>query len=446
MKRVRLAAVVTMFLASIPAARAQEGEEAPTAESLGELPRPDFWEGGGVRVTEGTVFHPSFELSSGYQSNVFYQDPDDGPSGPMGAGLARFTVGASFGTISAERAEAEAPGSGSAGPRLLFDLGAMLTWVQYLASQDVITEQSDLGIGLNASVKLNPTGKVSLELRDSFVRNVNPGQSLREDLDRDRNELNARLIGRPGGGAIEAYLAYSFIIDVFESSVLLFQDRITHSGGLGASWRWLPKTVFSVDATMGTVSPSNTALKSESTPLRVTGGVSTLLTPVLGLIVRGGYGNGFYARGENVSTYLALVEARVAIGPTLRLAGGYSHDFADGLVGNFFVDHLLFARAGWQAMPRLQLRASGELRLRSYGGIVDTGELDFCGDATCANFRDDLLTRLEVTAELQLRAWLFAGLVYSLQMDRTDFFVRSETIDSGAYVANEVFARVSARF
>src|SRR5512138_1729608 len=45
-----------------------------TAESIGEMPQPGFWEGGGVHVTDGTVFHPSFEISSAYETNVFYQD------------------------------------------------------------------------------------------------------------------------------------------------------------------------------------------------------------------------------------------------------------------------------------------------------------------------------------------------------------------------------------
>jgi hypothetical protein len=126
---------------------------------------------------------------------------------------------------------------------------------------------------------------------------------------------------------------------------------------------------------------------------------------------------------------------------------GYAHDFADALVGNFYIDHRIYARAGWQIADRWQLRVLGELRLRSYGGIVDTDRLELCGDASCGNFRDDTLARVDASVEYQVTPWLFAGLVYTLDTDSTDFFVRSEQgEDFGSYVANELTARLSARF
>jgi hypothetical protein len=340
----------------------------------------------------------------------------------------------------------EAPG-GDSGPRLVFNVEGLLTWNQYLSGDDVLSNKSDLGIGLNADARFNPRGRVTFGIRDSFVRSVNPGQSLREDLDRDRNELSANLTVRPGGGAIEGYLGYTFVLDVFESSALLFQDRMSHTATLGARWQWLPKTQFSLEASIGTVRPSNQALKSASTPVRVVAGASTLFTPAFGLIARAGYGNGLYGSGENASTWLAGLEVRLAIGPVLRTAFGYSHDFADALVGNFYTDHQLYGRLGWQLLDRWQLRLSGEVRLRSYGGIRDVAGLDLCGDASCADFRDDLLTRLDVTIDYQVTVWLFAGIGYTLHADSTDFFVRAgNTRDSGASVASEVLAKVAARF
>jgi hypothetical protein len=415
-------------------------------ESMGELPAPSFWEGGGVRVTEGTVLHPTVQVAGAYQTNVFFQDGDDGPDGPISAAVARFSVGASWGTVSPGRMELEAP-SGDVRPRLAFDIDAMLTWNQFISGDDAVSDQSDLGIGLNAEATFNPRGKVQLMVRDAFIRNVNPGQSLREDLDRDRNELTGRLSVFPGGGAIEGYLGYTFIIDVFESSVLLFEDRMTHTGFLGARWQWLPKTQIGLEASIGMVSPSNDAIKSASTPLRVVASASTLFTPAVGLITRAGYGNGFYESGENVSTWLAAAELRLALGPTLRFAAGYNHDFADGLVGNFYTDHQIYARGAWQLLDRWQIRVSGDLRFRSYGGIRDTETINLCGDASCADFRDDVLTRVEAGVEYQITPWMFGSVGYSLNTDSTDFFVRgSSADDSGSYVANEVFAKVSARF
>jgi hypothetical protein len=78
-------------------------DEGTSAEAIADLPRPGFWEGGGIRVTEGTVLHPTFGIQGGYQTNVFYQDSDDGPEGPVSSALARFSVGGSFETLSRQR-------------------------------------------------------------------------------------------------------------------------------------------------------------------------------------------------------------------------------------------------------------------------------------------------------------------------------------------------------
>ena len=110
---------------------ASDTEAGNSAEAIAELPQPGFWEGGGVRVGEGTIFHPAFGLSGGYQSNVFFQDSGDGPSGPVGAGLARVSAGGSYGTIDRGRMEAEAPGG--EGPRLIFNVDGLLTWNQYIS-------------------------------------------------------------------------------------------------------------------------------------------------------------------------------------------------------------------------------------------------------------------------------------------------------------------------
>src|SRR5688500_15917437 len=135
-------------------------------EQMADLPPPSFWEGGGVRVTEGTVLHPSAAVSGAYQTNVFYQDSSDGPDGPISSALARFSVGAAWGSIGPGRMQLEPPG-GDARPRLAFLIEALPTWNQYLSSDETLSDQSDLGIGLNADVKLNPGGKVVFSVRDS---------------------------------------------------------------------------------------------------------------------------------------------------------------------------------------------------------------------------------------------------------------------------------------
>src|SRR5262249_29835739 len=151
--------------------------------------------------------------------------------------------------------------------------------------------------------------------------------------------------------------------------------------------------------TVATVQANNTELKPGSTPVRVNAGLSSLLTPVLGVVASAGYGNGFYESGENVSTWLGLLELRYAMGPTVGLGAGYSHDFADALIGNFYVDHAVFARASWQLGAKWQARLRGEVRFRSYGGVHDVPNLVVCGDASCSKSRSDVLPRLEASID-----------------------------------------------
>src|SRR5262249_4499123 len=171
---------------------------------------------------------------------------------------------------------------------------------------------------------------------------------------------NATLHYKPGGGALDMFAGYHFVIDVFEESILHYENRFTHQGSLGVTWQWLPHTALTLQTSLATVNPNNSDFKSSSMPFRVTLSASSLLTPVIGAIVMGGYGNGFYESGENVSTWLAMAELRYAIGPTLRTAIGYSHDFADALIGNFYVDHNIYARATAQFGSRRQARIQGE--------------------------------------------------------------------------------------
>jgi len=442
-------AVLVLLAPSLASAQVEAEANAPaSADQITDIPPPDFWEGGGVRIGEDTVLHPNVTLVGAYQPNVFFQDSRDLPSGPISSPLLRIGVGASWGSLTPGRMDLEAPTSDSARPRFSFHLDGGVTWYQYLSSNSDVTSQDDLGIQFLGDAVFNPQGVLSLELSDGFVRNVAPGQQLRENADRDENQLSATVHFRPGGGALDLYLGYQFVVDVFEASILDYDDRISHYATLGIGWQWLPHTLLKLQGTAGLVNPNNTDFKSKSKPVTVTLTASSLLTPVFGAIVSGGYGNGFYDTGENVSTWLATAELRYAIGPTLRSAIGYTHGFADALIGNFYIDHTIYGRVSAQLGARWQARALGEIRFRSYGGIHDAMDLLFCGDASCPKTRSDTLPRLEVGTDYALTPWLILGASYLIQNDTTDFFVQGTNGDRdyGAYTWQEFDLRITAKW
>ncbi|MBI4508402.1 MAG: hypothetical protein HY698_02120 [Deltaproteobacteria bacterium] len=418
---------------------------------------PAFSESAGVKLSESTVFRPSVELSTGYQPNVFFED-GSATEPANGSAIMRIGVGAIFSTMPAQRLAAEAPPGQSQGPKLAFSGDLNVTRHQYLSTNDNVSKQSDFGVSALIDVALNPEGAFTLVLRDAFNRAVRPPPAeTGQSMDRDRNELVAGFILKPGGGAIQVYGNYAFGADIFERSDLSFANRLSHTFSLGGRWQWLPKTQFNFESSFGVIVVKEEAFKmGSSTPLRIMIGTSTLITPTFGTVLKLGYGNGYYDQGPSFSSYLALLEGRLALGPTVRLAFGYSHDFADSLIGNYYADHSLYTRAVLQVGDRVQLRGKGEVRFRGYGGIPAQDEMDgrtyqFCGNSACTSSeRSDVMTKIEAGADVQVNAWMTAGASYVLSGQSSDFFLReiagNTTNDTVSYVWQEFLVRAVAKF
>lgn len=427
--------------------------ETVSAESLGEPPRqPTFWEGGGVRLVEALIFHPRFELQTGYQSNVFYEHDET-----LGSGLMRISVGGTLESGTRTPGDAETSDGSRPAPKIAFKGDVNLVWNQYLSDHYAIQSHNDLGLGLLLDAKLNPEGVMTLHVREGFTRAVTPPPTrTADDVDRDKNELMVGVIWKPGGGAIHGYANYTFGLDMFERSDLDFADRLAHTFAVGSRWQWLPKTQFSAEASYGITDPGSTVLKSTSTPIRFWAGTSTLITPTFGTVIRLGYANALYDASGSNHTYTALLEARHAVGPMLRIAFGYSHDFVDALVGDFYMDHVLYGRALAQVGDRLQLRGKAEFRFRGYTGIpleatVGGDTIQFCAtESTCGtdSSRSDVLVRLDFSGEYQVNAWLYGGISYHLLVDETDFITRTMGYpdDPARFVWQEVILKATAKF
>jgi hypothetical protein len=308
---------------------------------------------------------------------------------------------------------------------------------------------------LNAA--FNPKGAVTFTLRDTFTRQVNPPPAeFADDVDRDKNTLSGILSVKPGGGALEIYGGAAWTVDFFESETFEFANRSSLEFKVGTRWQWLPKTQFHAEASLGVVFIEDNALrvdKETATPLRVTVGTSTLITSNFGLIARVGYGNSLQSEAS-FNSYIALAEARYAFGPFLKLAAGYSHDFADSIFGNFREDHTLYARFASLIAGKLSLSAKAEVRFRSYEGVdAETVEFTFCGDDStpCAkpNTRDDVVYRLTPSLSYELNPWLTMGADYSYYKVDTDARLVGAPMqpgDSFAFTWHEVTAHVKAEF
>jgi hypothetical protein len=443
LRRVCVFVSATALLTLSAAARGEDAEQVNTT-GISE----HYTAGSGIKLTDELLLHPKVEVQAGYQPNVFYEDDSEEPKD---AGLTRFGAGFELTTASGARD----PESGMAQHAMVeLDGDVLVLWNQYISGEDSITEQSNLGANAMLGLKVNRGGFVEFMLRDGFVRAVNPPPAeTPQDLARDKNTLTAGVTVRPGGGALDLYLNGSWTIDVFERDTAKIANRNMFEAIVGTRWQWLPKTQVSAEVSFGLIMVEDDAVKTDrgnSTPLRVTAGISSLITPKFGVVLRGGYGNGFYSEGPNFSSYLALGELRYAIGPTLRLAIGYSHDFADSLVGNFRADHAIYGRMVMQFLGRVTLFAKPELRLRTYEGIPMTANgVTFCSEpGVCmGGERDDTIFRLEAGFDVQVNDWLVAGVHYLLISDSTDAVTTDGTsTDSLGFVWQEVMFKATAKF
>lgn len=450
----RRCCLVLASLAYVLVEAPARAQDATSAESLDapSAAQPTFWQGGGVKLSEAMFFHPHFDLQTGYQTNVFYQADSDG-GGLVGSPLMRIGVGGLVQSESNRGEAVAAEGSATAGAKLAFRGDINLTWNQYLSGDYNVSQHSDLGLGLLLDLKFLPDNPLSFLVRDGFTRAVTPPPAWSpEDFDRDKNDLTLGVLYKPGGGAIQGSATYTFGVDIFERSALgNMTNRLQHTFALGAKWQWLPKTQFNFDFSLGIVDSAgdSVGLKSDSMPLRVTVGTSTLITPTFGTVIKIGYGNGFYSAGPSFNSYLATVEGRVAIGPMLRVAFGYGHEFQDSLLGNYFVDHAIYGRASTQFGGRTQLRGKLELRLRDYDGVpAMVGDAMLCGNSACSTSdRTDVIARLDLNGDYQINEWLFGGASYSLYSDTTDFWTASlGRTDAAGFVWHEFLVRASAKF
>jgi hypothetical protein len=450
------ATLLLVVVSSNALAQDDVSENGGNADNVSDTAAPDLEATSpGLKVTDGVEFHPYATVATAYQSNVFFSDSSDA-GGTIDAPILRVGVGAAIETENAQRQAAMGPEGEAAGRKVAFKGDFNLTWNQFLSSDDNVSEQSDLGAQALVDAKFNPDGVFTFNIRDGYIRSVTPPRVITpEDVNRHKNELALIAGFRPGGGAIEGHASYTWTIDIFERSALEFANRQLHMFGLGAKWQFLPKTQFSLETGLGFTDPDSAAdptIKSDATIVRVMGGVSTLLTPRFGVVLRGGYGGGYYSVGPSFSSYLAQVEGRYAFGPTVRSAFGYAHDFADSVIANFYVDHTLYGRLTFQLAGRWTGSVKGEVRFREYdysgmGPVMFQGTT-FCGNAACTTSdRSDVLTRVDAGVDYQLNRWLFLGLAYIFTSDSTDFFIATMgDTDQAEFTWHEIALQAAARF
>jgi hypothetical protein len=405
--------------------------------------------GSGVKVGEGTVFHPQIGIETGVVSNVFYQQ-----DGPVTAGLLRIIAEVGTGSLRGQRLtiksgelddatttqSAGTPTAASTGD-FAYSADLYASWDQYLSTNNNVNAQGGLGAGLLLRGIVNGQHPLQFSFQDYFNRVIRASNfESQVDTNRDVNTLDLRLNYVPYGRSLSGFLYYENTIDVFEASTQQFANRFQNLFGLHVNWQWLPLTQVFVDTSVAYNTGIGSSEKVSSAPVRATAGIQTALTLNTTLSVHAGYTNGFYSSGPSYSSVDAGALFGYRYSPLGRVTALYSYNHADSINANFYRDHQFQLTFEHYFVPFIVF-ARPELLFRQYEGTIVMG-------TNGSNTRNDTIVGATVGMRYSLRDWLAGTLDYQLQVIQTDFRYdagRGRIVDP-SYVRHELLVGVRAAY
>jgi hypothetical protein len=365
-------------------------------------------------------------VEAGYDTNVFYSDA----SAKQGSPILRVTP--FLGLTNATR-------NGAVPSGVYYDLGAALTYREYLSDVQAIKDQRAFNPSAYGTAEFSSGRTFTLGLSDAFAKTEEPPYIAGEEsINRVNNVASLTLRFSPGGGRLRGFVRYANSLDIFpEGSNPPGYANASSMGNdltLDGSWLWLPKTALFVQLSQGFVYYFDPDLgmgrtpKSNSFPLRTLAGLRGLLTPKLSLQIAAGYANGFYESGPNTSgigNVNALAE--IQFRPTL-LTGvslGYQRQFRNSVLGNFYDLDGVYLGLTQRVADRINLAGYGRYEFRRYKGVGLT--------------RTDSFAQAGAMADYFIQEWLYAGAAYALMYNSSDLSAAEGGID---YVKQYVFFRL----
>ncbi|MBX3154694.1 MAG: hypothetical protein KF773_01755 [Deltaproteobacteria bacterium] len=392
-------------------------------------------EGPGVKVGESMVLRPIFGLETGVISNVFYED-----TGATAAGLIRLIAQVGAGSLSKQRLEAPAlltPDDDGAATIIgkegdvIYRADARLTYDVLLSGDRFVSGVGGLGAGVTLRALVNPKGTWSFGVNEDFRRLIRAANFETDaNTNRDVNFLSLRVMAQPPGNNFSGLLHYDNTLDVFEKDTQHFANRMQHTFGVRAFYRWLPITRFFLGTTQGVFTGIGSSAKVDSYPLRIDGGVQTLLSLKTTFTLHGGYTAGLYSSGPSFSAPIFGAELGYRYSPMGRVAVKYDYAHQDSVNANYFRDHVVRAWVQHLFVPFV-VTLQPELHLRQYQGVL-------MPDINGSLFRNDTILAFIGGIHYNYRNWMALTASYAFSTVQTDFrYVTDGLIDDPSYVRHE---------
>lgn len=304
------------------------------------------------------------------------------------------------------------------------------TWQQHIdPGNPIVTAQSGLSADVGADIGVNEEGAFSLRLGDRFQRTNEPPSAPSDvTYNRTLNRLGVTAGVHPGGKVFQHYLSYDWLL--FLHDELADTNRMIHDLTLKNYWRFLPRTAGVLNADFQIVQYETDArlggayANVNSTPLRVTGGLSGLITKRLSVRLLGGYGWSFHQgdtsfNGLLVDTLLTFVFGNLA--ENNRLFAGYELNFQDSLIAIYARYHRPYV--GYEqgiAKQRLRFTSRVEALIRSYVGSPIGSFSGPSGDVVINDALEDFIIRGQAGLTFKVFNWWALSLQYHLITNLTN--------------------------
>lgn len=386
-------------------------------------------EGNGVKVGEGTSIYPVVGLSTGFVSNVFYEDQNTN-----GSAILRLLAQVGAGSLSTARltsTTASSTGGGVDTGSLQYRAELRLAYDFMLSGNDTVQETGGLGAGVTLRGLVNPRGPWSLGVDDNFTRYIRAANFETDaDTNRDINSLRLNVIFHPQGRSLSGYFYYDNTLDVFERDSQEFADRMQHRFGIHPTWQWLPRTAVYLDVSQGIFTGlGGSSMKVTSYPLVARAGIASLITAKTSVSLNAGYTNGFYSAGPSYSSVLGGAQLNYRYSPLGQVAATYDLRFDDSVNANYYRDHIFRLFAQQMFVPFLVM-VQPELHLRQYNGITVVS-----GPPT----RDDVIFSVIAGLLYNFRNQLSVGLDYRFSAVETDYrYMDTGTVDDPSYSRHQL--------
>lgn len=390
------------------------------------------------------VLHPGVAVEGGYDSNVFLQS-----SNPEDSFILRLTGYLDFATLSPQR-QAEGESNEVDPQKITFRGGLGARYFHYFNSR----VRDNVGADAHFDFAYNPSRVFSLEVRDQFLRTIQPfsdpntptGETI--SYGSNSNIGGIDLVGRSKSQVLEGRVGYTNGVQFFDSELYQYGNNMTHRVPAQLSWRFFPSSAIVYDFAYinqrylnpELVAASPTVL-SDNNRVRNQIGYNGSLTNTLSLTAFIGYAVGFYDVLQDFDDVTARVAARWTPRPTITLDGGYTRDVLPSYIGNFTVMNRLHVDATFTAAGALSIGIKSWVSFDK-SGLALAPDGSFLGTEA---ERKDIRTLIMLWGEYRFTSWLSVFAQVSYLADFTDFeYLGTEPLldPSGSYQKVEAWIGV----